>query len=275
MLLIPFFIFIFSKFFLLLFIYFNYDSLFFIQSLISIYWFFLIVFALIAVAFATLTERKVLAGVQRRRGPNVVGVFGFLQAIADGLKLVLKESIIPQKSNRAIFYLSSLFAFIVSFFSWGFIPFTNSGAFLDVNLGLLFILGLSSLHVYSVILSGWSSNSLYAFLGALRSSAQMISYEVGLTLFVLIVYLPVGSLNLIDIVLFQENNVWFILPFFPVAILYFIGMLAELNRTPFDLTEAESELVSGYNVEYSSLLFAFFFLGEYSNILFMLSLIHI
>lgn len=225
---------------------------------------------ILSIAFLTVYERKVLGAIQRRRGPNVVGIYGFLQAFADGFKLILKETIIPNSSNYIIFILSPIIIFTLSLFAWVVIPFIKGVVISDVDLGLLIILAISSLSVYGVIMSGWSSNSKYALLGSLRSSAQMISYEVSIGLLIMPVLALSGSTNLTSIVLSQDKmfNCW---PFFPSLILFFICILAETNRLPFDLPESESELVSGYNVEYSSLTFALFFLAEYSYIILMSS----
>lgn len=230
-----------------------------------------ILFVLIGVAYYTLAERKIMAAIQRRRGPNVVGIWGLLQPLADGLKALLKEIIIPRKSNKIIFIGAPLLTLILALAGWIVIPFNMSSFIADINLGLLYLFALSSLNVYSIIFAGWSSNSKYAFLGGLRSAAQMISYEVALGLIILPVVLCAGSFNLTDIVLSQKS-IWFIFPLLPLAIIFFISSLAETNRAPFDLPEAEAELVAGYNVEYSSITFAMFFLGEYSNMLLMCSL---
>lgn len=227
---------------------------------------------ILSIAFLTLLERKVLAAMQRRRGPNVVGVYGFLQAFADGVKLILKETIIPSSSNYIIFLLSPILIFSLSLYGWAIIPFIKGVVIADLELGLLILLAISSLSVYGVIMSGWSSNSKYALLGALRSSAQMISYEVSLGLLIMPVLALSGSLNLTAIVLAQKElyNCW---PFMCSFVMFFICILAETNRLPFDLPEAESELVSGYNVEYSALTFALFFLAEYSYMILMSSLL--
>jgi len=227
---------------------------------------------ILSIAFLTLLERKILAAMQRRRGPNVIGIYGFLQAFADGVKLILKETIIPSSSNYIIFLLSPILIFSLSLYGWGVIPFIKGVVIADLELGLLILLAISSLSVYGVIMSGWSSNSKYALLGALRSSAQMISYEVSIGLLIMPVLALSSSLNLTNIVLAQNElfNCW---PFLCSFVLFFICILAETNRLPFDLPEAESELVSGYNVEYSALTFALFFLAEYSYMILMSSLL--
>jgi NADH-quinone oxidoreductase subunit H len=226
---------------------------------------------LIAVAYFTLAERKVIASMQRRRGPNVVGMWGLLQPLADGLKLLIKESIFPSNSNTIIFVLAPILTFLLSLLGWAVIPYGESMVLSDLNVGLLYIFAVSSLGVYGILTSGWASNSKYAFLGALRSAAQMVSYEVSIGLIIISVLLCAGSLNLSKIVLAQED-IWYIIPLFPVFILFFVSALAETNRAPFDLPEAEAELVAGYNVEYSAMGFALFFLGEYANILMMCAL---
>ena len=223
---------------------------------------------LIAVAYFTLAERKIMGAIQRRRGPNVVGVFGLLQPLADGAKLLLKETIIPSNANTILFVLAPIISFLLSLLGWAVIPYGEGMVFADINVGILYLFAVSSLGVYGVIISGWASNSKYAFLGALRSAAQMVSYEVSLGVIIITVLICVGSLNLSDIVLAQQG-VWFVVPLFPMAIMFYISALAETNRHPFDLPEAEAELVSGYNVEYSSMGFALFFLGEYANLLIM------
>jgi len=207
-------------------------------------------------------------GIQRRRGPNVIGFLGLLQPLADGLKLFVKETILPSNSNIYIFILAPLMTFILSLIGWAVIPVSNTVVISDLNLGVLYLFAVSSLSVYGIIMAGWSSNSKYPFLGSLRSAAQMISYEVSIGFIIVNICVCTGSFNLSSIVL-SQTNVWFIVPLFPMFILFYISMLAETNRHPFDLPEAEAELVSGYNVEYSAMTFALFFLGEYANMLLM------
>ena len=231
----------------------------------------LIIPLLISVAYFTIAERKFMGSIQRRKGPNVIGFLGLLQPLADGLKLFSKETILPSNSNLILFLFAPVMSFMLSLISWSVIPFNESVVLSDINLGVLYLLGVSSLSVYGVILAGWSSNSKYPFLGSLRSAAQMISYEISIGFIILTVSLCTGSLNLSEIVAAQKK-VWLIFPLFPMFILFYISMLAETNRHPFDLPEAEAELVSGYNVEYSSMTFALFFLAEYSNMLLMSSL---
>lgn len=226
---------------------------------------------LLAVAFMTLAERKVMASMQRRKGPNVVGIFGIVQPLADGLKLLIKEPVLPSNANSVIFLLAPVLTFTLSLISWAVIPFDSGVVLSDLNVGVLYLFAISSLGVYGIITAGWSSNSKYAFLGSLRSAAQMVSYEVSIGLILITVLLCVGSLNLSDIVKAQED-IWFCVPLFPLLILFFVSCLAETNRAPFDLPEAEAELVAGYNVEYSSTGFTLFFLGEYTNMIMMSSM---
>ncbi len=233
-----------------------------IQSLI------LIVTVLISVAYFTLAERKILGSIQRRKGPDVVGFLGLLQPLADGLKLFIKETIIPSNADTFLFLLAPLITFILSLLTWAVLPVGSTMVLSDFSLGILYIFAVSSLEVYGVILAGWSSNSRYAFLGSLRTVAQMISYEISIGFIVISLVLLSGSSNLITIVTAQKN-LWYCIPLFPMFIMFIISMLAETNRHPFDLPEAESELVSGYNVEYSGMSFALFFLGEYASMLLM------
>lgn len=225
---------------------------------------------LIAMAMLTYFERKVIAAVQLRKGPNVVGPFGLLQPFADGLKLFLKETIIPTRANKVMFLLAPMITFALALLGWAVIPFSKEFVIANINMGVLYLFAISSLGVYGIIISGWASNSNYAFLGAIRSSAQMVSYEVSIGLVIITVLLHVGSLNLGDIIEAQKGGIqnWFACSFlFPMFVIFFVSALAETNRLPFDLPEAESELVAGYNVEYSSMSFALFFLGEYINMI--------
>ena len=228
----------------------------------------LVVPLLLGIAFMVLAERKVMGSIQRRKGPNVVGTFGILQPIADGLKLMVKETVLPSNANLMIFLAAPVLTFMLALISWSVIPFGDGLVLCDLNIGVLYLFAVSSLGVYGVIMAGWSSNSKYAFLGALRSTAQMVSYEVSLGLILISTLIFAGSLNFTEIVESQKD-VWFAVPLFPLFIMFFISCLAETNRAPFDLPEAEAELVAGYNVEYSSMAFALFFLGEYGNMILM------
>jgi NADH-quinone oxidoreductase subunit H len=223
---------------------------------------------LISVAYFTIAERKIMGIIQRRKGPNVIGLVGLLQPLADGLKLFSKETILPSNSNVIIFLLAPILTFLLSLISWSVIPFSDKLVLSDINVGILYLFATSSLGIYGIIMAGWSSNSKYPFLGALRSAAQMISYEISIGFIIVNVCVCAGSFNLNSIVIAQKN-IWFIVPLFPMFIIFYISMLAETNRHPFDLPEAEAELVSGYNVEYSAMTFALFFLGEYANMLLM------
>ena len=221
---------------------------------------------LIAIAYLTYAERKVLAAMQLRRGPNVVGPFGLLQPFADGLKLLHKETVIPSGANRVVFIAAPMITFILAMVAWAVIPFGPGIVLANINVGILYLFAISSLGVYGIVMAGWASNSKYPFLGALRSAAQMVSYEVSIGFVIITVLLCVGSLNLSDIVLAQRH-IWFAVPLLPMFVIFFISGLAETDRPPFDLTEAESELVAGYFAEYSSMTFALFFLGEYGNMI--------
>lgn len=224
---------------------------------------------LIAIAYLTLIERKVIASMQRRKGPNVIGFFGLLQPFADVLKLMVKETVIPSVSNRIIFLIAPVITLFFSLLSWVVIPVAYGKVLSDIDLGILYVLAVSSLGVYGIILSGWSSNSRYAFLGSLRSTAQMVSYEISIALVIINILLCTQSLNLSNIVWFQQIATWLVFPFLIVSVMFFISALAETNRPPFDLPEAEAELVAGYFVEYSSMTFALFFVAEYGSILLM------
>jgi NADH-ubiquinone oxidoreductase chain 1 len=230
-----------------------------------------IVPVLLAVAFMTIIERKQLAAMQRRVGPNTVGYYGLLQPFSDALKLILKETVIPAQSNKVLFYLAPIFTLIFSLLGWGVIPFGQGLAISDFSLGILYTLALSSLGIYGILFAGWSANSKYAFLGSLRSTASMISYELVLSTAVIIVIILTGSFNITNIIENQQS-IWYIVPLMPVFIFFFISVLAETSRTPFDLQEAESELVAGFFTEHSSIIFVFFFLAEYTSIVLMSSL---
>lgn len=229
----------------------------------------LVVPLLIGVAYLTYAERKVIGAMHLRRGPNVVGPYGLLQPIADGMKLFFKETIIPTGANKVVFLVAPMLTFSLALIAWAVIPVGNGLVIANINVGVLYLFAISSLGVYGVLMAGWSSNSKYAFLGGLRSAAQMVSYEVSMGFIIITVLLVAGSLNLSDIVRAQQETIWFVIPLFPMAIIFFITTLAETNRHPFDMPEAEAELVSGYNVEYSAMTFALFFLGEYANMILM------
>jgi len=229
---------------------------------------FLLVPVLVSVAMIVWLDRRVWAFVQKRQGPNVVGPFGLLQSLADALKYIFKEIIIPASSNKVIFILAPIITMTLALIAWAVIPFSESQVLANINVGILYIFAVSSLGVYGIIMGGWASNSKYPFLGSIRSAAQMVSYEVSIGIIIINVLLCVGSLNLNDIVLAQQN-MWFIIPLFPMFVIFFISALAETNRPPFDLPEAEAELVAGYQTEYSGMMYAMFWLGEYANILLM------
>jgi len=228
----------------------------------------LLIPVLVSVAMIVWLDRRVWAFVQKRRGPNVVGPFGLLQSLADGLKYVFKEIIIPASSNKIIFILAPIVTMTLALIAWSVIPFSETLVLADINVGILYLFAVSSLGVYGIIMGGWASNSKYSFLGAIRSAAQMVSYEVSIGVIIINVLLCVGSLNLSDIVKAQQN-IWFVIPLFPMFVIFFISALAETNRPPFDLPEAEAELVAGYQTEYSGMMYAMFWLGEYANILLM------
>jgi NADH-quinone oxidoreductase subunit H len=223
---------------------------------------------LIAVAYLTYAERKVIAAMQLRQGPMVVGPMGLLQPIADGLKMFVKETVIPTGANKVVFIMAPMITFILATIGWAVIPFGEGLVIADINVGVLYLFAISSLGVYGIIMAGWASNSRYAFLGALRSAAQMVSYEISIGLIIINVLITVGSLNLTDIVLAQQH-LWYFIPHFPMFAIFVVSILAETNRHPFDLPEAEAELVAGYNVEYSAMTFALFFIGEYANMILM------
>ena len=229
---------------------------------------FLLVPVLVSVAMVVWLDRRVWAFVQKRQGPNVVGPFGLLQTIADALKYIFKEIIIPSSSNKVIFILAPIVTMTLALIAWAVIPFSATQVLADINVGILYLFAVSSLGVYGIIMGGWASNSKYPFLGAIRSAAQMVSYEVSIGVIIINVLLCVGSLNLNDIVIAQQN-LWFVIPLFPMFVIFFISALAETNRPPFDLPEAEAELVAGYQTEYSGMMYAMFWLGEYANILLM------
>ncbi len=232
---------------------------------------FLLIPVLVSVAMIVWLDRRVWAFVQKRRGPNVVGPFGLLQSLADALKYIFKEIIIPASSNKVIFILAPIVTMTLALIAWAVIPFSETQVLADINVGILYLFAVSSLGVYGIIMGGWASNSKYPFLGAIRSAAQMVSYEVSIGIIIINVLLCVGSLNLNDIVLAQQN-LWFVFPLFPMFVIFFISALAETNRPPFDLPEAEAELVAGYQTEYSGMMYAMFWLGEYANILLMCAL---
>jgi len=229
---------------------------------------FLLVPVLVSVAMIVWLDRRVWAFVQKRQGPNVVGPFGLLQSLADALKYIFKEMIIPSSSNKVIFILAPIVTMTLALIAWAVIPFGATQVLADINVGILYLFAVSSLGVYGIIMGGWASNSKYPFLGAIRSAAQMVSYEVSIGVIIINVLLCVGSLNLNDIVIAQQN-LWFVIPLFPMFVIFFISALAETNRPPFDLPEAEAELVAGYQTEYSGMMYAMFWLGEYANILLM------
>jgi NADH-quinone oxidoreductase subunit H len=242
------------------------------QTFIHLIQFLIIIVPLLtAIAYFTLAERKILGAIQRRRGPNVVGAYGLLQPLSDGFKLLVKEMIIPSNSNKIIFVASPLLTFTISLMGWVVIPYDKYAVFSQIDLGVLYLFAISSLGVYGVIMSGWSSNSKYAFLGSLRSAAQMVSYEISIGFIIITVAICCGSFDLQQIIESQVD-VWFAILFFPLSLMFFVSSLAETNRHPFDLPEAEAELVSGYNVEYSAMGFALFSLGEYCHMLLMSSL---
>ena len=224
---------------------------------------------LICVAMLTYAERKIMASMQLRMGPNVVGPFGLLQPFADGMKLFFKETILPTSANKVVFVVAPMLTFVLALVAWAVIPFADGVVLADINVGILYLFAISSLGVYGIVMAGWASNSRYAFLGALRSAAQMVSYEISIGFVIVTVLLCAGSLNVSEIVRAQGEGMWYFIPLFPMFIIFFISTLAETNRHPFDLPEAEAELVAGYQVEYSAMTFALFFLGEYANMILM------
>jgi len=235
---------------------------------------FLLVPVLVSVAMIVWLDRRIWAFVQKRQGPNVVGPFGLLQSLADALKYIFKEIIIPSSSNKVIFILAPIVTMTLALIAWAVIPFSATQVLADINVGILYLFAVSSLGVYGIIMGGWASNSKYPFLGAIRSAAQMVSYEVSIGVIIINVLLCVGSLNLNDIVIAQQD-LWFVIPLFPMFVIFFISALAETNRPPFDLPEAEAELVAGYQTEYSGMMYAMFWLGEYANILLMCAMVAI
>ncbi len=243
----------------------EYLSIFFLETYKIL---FLLIPVLVSVAMIVWLDRRIWAFVQKRQGPNVVGPFGLLQSLADAFKYIFKEIIIPSSSNKVIFILAPIVTMTLALVSWAVIPFSATQVIADINVGILYLFAVSSLGVYGIIMGGWASNSKYPFLGAIRSAAQMVSYEVSIGVIIINVLLCVGSLNLNDIVIAQKN-IWFVIPLFPMFVIFFISALAETNRPPFDLPEAEAELVAGYQTEYSGMMYAMFWLGEYANILLM------
>ena len=237
--------------------------------LLVVYTLAIIVPLLVAVAYLTYAERKVIGGMQLRQGPMFVGPYGLLQPLADGVKLFFKETVIPSRANKGVFVIAPMLTFILALIGWAVIPFGDGLVLADINVGILYLFAVSSLGVYGIIMAGWASNSRYAFLGALRSSAQMISYEIAMGMIIISVLLTAGSLNLSDIVRAQAEQGWYVIWHFPMFMIFLVSILAETNRLPFDLPEDEASLVTGYNVEYSSMTFALFFLGEYANMILM------
>ncbi len=237
--------------------------------LLIVYILVIVVPLLVAVAYLTYAERKVIGGMQLRQGPMFVGPYGLLQPLADGVKLFFKETVIPSRANKGVFLIAPMITFILALIGWAVIPFGDGLVLADINVGILYLFAVSSLGVYGIIMAGWASNSRYAFLGALRSSAQMISYEIAMGMIIISVLLTAGSLNLSEIVRAQAEQGWYLFWHFPMFMIFLVAILAETNRLPFDLPEDEASLVTGYNVEYSSMTFALFFLGEYANMILM------